>query len=141
MPAKRNDAKAEAMYRRYKDGLSLVAVGKEFGMCGQGVHSIFKRRNYKLRSRSYLPFVMFNGNKYSLRTTGYYSSTTSKRGLLHRKVWEHHNGPIPDGMVIHHKDGDKGNNDISNLEMIELAKHSHGHLFVCPQCGHKMVSR
>lgn len=41
----------------------------------------------------------------------------------HRFVWEKHNGPIPDGMHIHHKDENKGNNDISNLEMMPAAEH------------------
>ena len=35
--------------------------------------------------------------------------------LLHRVVWQHHKGPIPENHHIHHKDRDKSNNDISNL--------------------------
>lgn len=42
---------------------------------------------------------------------------------LHRDVWEHHNGPIPDGFDVHHKDGDTGNNDIANLELLTRAEH------------------
>jgi len=33
----------------------------------------------------------------------------------HRLVWEEHNGPIPDGMVIHHKNSIKDDNRIENL--------------------------
>lgn len=35
--------------------------------------------------------------------------------LLHRVIWEMHNGPIPEGMVVDHIDGDLGNNLLSNL--------------------------
>lgn len=38
--------------------------------------------------------------------------------LLHRKIWEDHNGPIPDGSIITFIDGNKENIDITNLQMI-----------------------
>ena len=50
-----------------------------------------------------------------------YKQTTLKdRSVvyIHRKVWEEHHGPIPKGMVIHHKNSDKLDNRIENLEMI-----------------------
>lgn len=43
---------------------------------------------------------------------------------LHRTVWEYHNGPIPRGYHVHHKDEDKSNNDIANL----VLKEGHDHL-------------
>lgn len=39
-----------------------------------------------------------------------------KRVFVHRLVWEAFNGPIPDGLTINHKDGDKANNHLDNLE-------------------------
>ena len=39
------------------------------------------------------------------------------RTLEHRVIWETAYGPLPEGAVIHHKDGDKSNNQLSNLEM------------------------
>ena len=54
--------------------------------------------------------------------TGYYlNSTIHKR--MHRYVWEYYNGVIPKGYDIHHKDHDKGNNNILNLEMIDKKSH------------------
>lgn len=47
---------------------------------------------------------------------------------LHRVVWEYHNGEIPDGYHIHHRDGDRSNNDISNLELLEGHEHLSGHM-------------
>jgi len=42
---------------------------------------------------------------------------------LHRAVWEHHNGPVPEGWHVHHIDRDVDNNDISNLECLPSKKH------------------
>jgi hypothetical protein len=42
--------------------------------------------------------------------------------LLHRQVWEQHNGPIPEGHIVVFKDRDRGNCDIENLELITLAE-------------------
>ena len=48
--------------------------------------------------------------------------------LLHRAVWERANGPIPGGGVIHHRDHDKTNNGISNLQLLSgLSEHLRHH--------------
>jgi len=52
-------------------------------------------------------------------------SGTNKRLRRPHKVWIEHNGPIPAGMVLFHRDGDRYNDDLSNLELItrgELAR-------------------
>lgn len=38
---------------------------------------------------------------------------------VHRAVWEEHNGPIPPGMCVVFKDGNKENCDIDNLMLVE----------------------
>lgn len=43
---------------------------------------------------------------------------------LHHYVWEKYNGPRPKGYDIHHRDGNKRNNDISNLECITHSEHA-----------------
>ena len=58
--------------------------------------------------------------------TGYYLSSrkiNGKRPRLHRYVWEMNNGNIPKGCHVHHKDQDKSNNDISNLELLTRKQH------------------
>lgn len=47
---------------------------------------------------------------------------------LHRAVWAQAHGPIPEGYHVHHIDGDPGNNDLSNLELVHNSKHIHKHL-------------
>lgn len=48
-------------------------------------------------------------------------------GFLHVAVWEDHHGPVPKGREVHHKDGNPGNNAISNLECLTHAEHSKAH--------------
>ena len=70
----------------------------------------------------------FNGVKFTKQKTGYYTvKINGKTMLLHRYIWEYYNGIIPDGYVVHHKDEDKENNDISNLECLPNEKHSTYH--------------
>jgi hypothetical protein len=47
--------------------------------------------------------------------------------LESRWVWEQVNGPIPDGCEIHHRDHDRTNNDIANLECVTAGWHDDYH--------------
>jgi ribosomal protein L37AE/L43A len=72
--------------------------------------------------------VYFNGYKYnrypeSKRAAHQRYFTKGGGGLLHRHIWEFHNGEIRKGHHIHHKDGNFLNNDISNLECLESKVH------------------
>ena len=125
MGAHRKDSKAEEMYELYGQGFSLDQVGKAFGVTRQSVYKMFKKRRYILRSKPKpLPFVEFNGYRYTLRNTGYYGRTNGERTLLHRDVWQSRYGSIPDGYDIHHLDRDRFNNHISNLELISKSEHA-----------------
>jgi len=112
------------MYKTYKEGYSLAEVGKIWFMTRQSVFIGFKRRGYKLRKKEQLPYLYWEGNKFTLRKTGYYGKTTGKRELMHRVVWEHFNGKIPKGHDIHHIDHNKENNNINNLELYTKAEHA-----------------
>jgi hypothetical protein len=47
--------------------------------------------------------------------------------LAHVWVWEQAYGPIPDGYQIHHRDGDKRNNDLANLQLVTPTEHKRIH--------------
>lgn len=49
---------------------------------------------------------------------------TRSREFLHRAVWEFHNGPIPVGHHVHHKDENFLNNAIGNLECLPASVHA-----------------
>lgn len=49
--------------------------------------------------------------------------TDGGRKDLHRYIWEEQNGKIPEGYVVHHKDRNRFNNKIENLEIMKLGKH------------------
>lgn len=58
---------------------------------------------------------------------GYYVVTSSKEGnnmkLYHRLIFEDFYGYIPEEYVIHHKDGNKLNNCILNLQLLRKSEH------------------
>lgn len=62
----------------------------------------------------------------------------------HHLVWEKETGlPVPDGCIVHHKDGNKFNNDIRNLQLMDAKSHVAMHAkkgrtmleIKCPSCG------
>ena len=76
-------------------------------------------------------YAYFNGYKFTKdNNTGYYLSSliNGKRVRLHRYVWEYYNGAIPKGYHIHHKDHNKDNNDIDNLELLTEKEHKQRHM-------------
>lgn len=117
------------MYDLYLEGYSISQVGRAFGVSRQTVFQRFKRAGKKLRSKTFLPFIIFNGKKYTLRNVGYMGCTDGNRSLMHRDVWIHHNGEIPDNYDIHHINGDKTDNRIENLELLPKSEHTKLHGF------------
>ncbi len=112
------------MYELYEKGFSCTKVAEAFGVTRQTVHKRFKRQHLYQRKIEALPFIRFQGKKYTLRANGYYGRTKGKRNYLHRDIWESVNGKIPDGFDIHHKDGDKTYNTIENYELYSKAEHA-----------------
>ena len=64
------------------------------------------------------------------RTDGYIQITSGpyKGKLLHRLIYEEVFGPIPKGYAIHHIDGDKTNNNPSNLMLLTKSNHHSLHM-------------
>lgn len=46
-----------------------------------------------------------------------------KKHIVHRACWEHHCGPIPEGYIIHHKNGDSTDHRIENLACMSSSEH------------------
>lgn len=70
------------------------------------------------------PFIIFKDRKYSVDiSTGYVRAHRPPRTYLHRDMWTEENGPIPDGHDIHHVDGNKEHNELSNFECVSRSDH------------------
>lgn len=65
----------------------------------------------------------FMGYRFTRGEEGTYYRCAKLKKRMHCFVWEYYNGPIPKGYEVHHKDFDKSNNDISNLQLLTRAEH------------------
>jgi hypothetical protein len=79
----------------------------------------------------------------------YYSDGTRKTSLHHREVMEEYLArSLESNEVVHHLDGDKLNNELSNLQLMTRSSHSSGHsgepeywTLVCLQCQKSFVRK
>lgn len=67
----------------------------------------------------------WNGESWGMYSGGYWRIGAR---YLHREKWIALRGPIPKGWVVHHKDHNKSNCNISNLECLPRSTHSRHHL-------------
>ena len=121
----RNDAKANEAVRLYNSGLSHSQIAKIMNCSRQSIHDMCRLRpDYIPRTKTPAECQYFNGVKYTKRNNGYFLSTQKKRQLMHRDVWEYHNGKIPESYDIHHIDHNRANNNIENLQMLSKSDHA-----------------
>lgn len=147
----RNNVLAEQMFARYQQGLSLADIAAEVGRSRQSVYEMFKRRSWSLRSPTLQVALTYDGQKYTLDADGYYRRTSGSKGhreWLHHAVWKNAYGPIPDGYDIHHRNHNKTDNSIDNLECLSPNEHAKRHnplLPIAPKtclfCGLALVRK
>lgn len=78
----------------------------------------------------------FNGIRFTIGPgRKYFSNSNVKPRSMHCYVWSYYNGEIPKGYEVHHKDLNRYNNDISNLELLEKHEHKklHGQMLTDEQ--------
>lgn len=71
----------------------------------------------------------------------YYCMATKSQNyvLEHRYVMAQYLGrPLYDWETVHHNDGNRQNNDISNLQL-RIGKHGKGQAYACMECGSKRI--
>lgn len=98
----------------------------------------------QLASRKHLP-IDFHGQRFYRGRDGYYKTLAGER--LHHAVWKLVNGEIPVGYLIHHKNQDKENNNIENLELMAWGRHTSLHhrtgrslgSLICQGCGISVI--
>jgi hypothetical protein len=77
-------------------------------------------------------YIEFEGKKRKIGITShgylFFYEAINKKKHLHIYFWEQANGKHPGkGWHIHHKDENKFNNEISNLELLKLGEHVSKH--------------
>lgn len=76
----------------------------------------------------YMNKFYFDKKFYLDKKTGYWISSACPKIRAHVWVWNNIHGKVPKGYHIHHKDEDKSNNQIDNLELIERSRHMSIHM-------------
>lgn len=89
--------------------------------------------------------IISKGDYYYALVPEHPNATKNGYVLLHRVIMENHLGRLLNSNeVVHHIDGNKKNNDISNLEVMDYREHVKRHvhsfgrayvLLKCPYCG------
>lgn len=82
--------------------------------------------------------IFYNGKK--IYMNGNYPAIHYKgeNAHIHRLEWIKHHGSIKNGYIIHHKDGNVMNWDISNLEMLSRSEHIKVHMKELNSKKHKV---
>ena len=120
---------------RYKAGESTHALGRVYGVSQWTICDRLYAAGVEMR-----PSGGRLGNKNGLGNIGKpggplytshgYLVTRDREGrksYVHRGCWEAYHGSIPDGHVVHHRDGESANNAIENLARMTHGEHSRVH--------------
>ena len=73
--------------------------------------------------------IIYDGHLINFSSSNGYPTifVNGKNVLLHRYVWENERGKILDGYEIHHKDKNRLNYSVDNLELVKIEDHHRKH--------------
>lgn len=92
--------KEKMKYKKHKENPTSFKKGQVPWNKGKQGYNCNKKSKGYINSHGYLVFCI-----------------KKKEILAHRMIWEKYHGAIPRGYLVHHRDENKLNNDISNLEL------------------------
>lgn len=75
-----------------------------------------------------------------LRVSYRLNKNKTKSIFVHILIWECVNGKVPEGYDVHHIDGNRQNNSIHNLELIEHSEHMRIHNINTKNCVGRIIS-
>lgn len=100
----------------YQLGMSGPEIGKRFSISSTAVYNHLRKAGIGRRERA--EAAKRSSNQPYLRIG---------RKWAHRAIWEEAHGPIPSGYHVHHKDGNRHNNSLKNLELVRANEHGQMH--------------
>jgi len=103
------------MYEDYRRLHSLSACAKLHGRTRQAMFELFKSHGLPRYPKTFKPFIIRKGIKYTPHKDGYMRATCGHRLNLHHVIWIERRGPIPPGFQVSFVDRDKMNFRIRNL--------------------------
>jgi hypothetical protein len=129
------------MHKEYETGVSRDEIGAKYGFGGMGVYCAFRRFGLKTRSPKdagkFTAEKMKGDNHWRRKNPSAISDRAyrSQRivdedGTVHKRrthviVMENHLGRrLEKGEVVHHKNGDRHDNRLENLELMGRGKHT-----------------
>lgn len=87
---------------------------------------VYKKAEHTMFKKGNIPANHMKVGEYTHTTDGYLIRKVQESGtqrerfeFAHRRVWEDHNGPIPEGKMVSFLDGDKDNCSIENLVLLD----------------------
>lgn len=118
--------KVSAAKRMFEEGATLKEVAAFLNVSIPTAHSIKLGKTWA-GDAAYRPLVSRPNRTHYLAVDLCCKSKYTKKSV-HRLVWEAFNGPIPGRLEINHKDLDRSNNKLENLELLthrENVNHAH----------------
>ena len=79
----------DEIIKYYNEGFSCEKIADMYSMSRQAVWERLKRNNIELRSKKILPFIIYDGIKFTPSEYGYYRATRRDKHIaLHRYKYE-----------------------------------------------------
>lgn len=117
---KANHGIASGLDCRFKKGNEPANKGKKMSP------ECYRKCQATMFHKGHVPVNHIQVGEYTHTTDGYLICKVKEDGtqrerfkLVHRQVWEEHNGPVPKGKMVSFLDGNKDNCDIGNLVLID----------------------
>lgn len=120
---------------RYLAGETMAEIARIYSVSRPLIAKSLDRSNIKRRAAKQRPGTLSGENNPAWkggrrqRSDGYWMVRVDGADRLeHRVIMERHIGrALRDDEIVHHKDGDKSNNDPSNLEIMSQSEHARHH--------------
>ena len=118
----------------YAAGCDRTRAKRKNGIFNSRYCSIHSARRHRL-GVTWAPVRKMNARGLGCISRGYHITVKNgKHYQTHRLVWEAANGPIPAGYVIHHKNRNRADNKLENLQCLTQAEHLRLHKGMVIEC-------